>query len=638
MMLENFYFVFLFFSDEMSQKCWIKHRGLVYQTDYEEVKSRYKKNNIALLQNNVAYLFLPTIAPESSKDNPFVVVDLEIWIKCNDEEVILETFDVTDTIATFCHVAKEHLDVTLQGISYSAETKMIDFVNKTTQLTPLCILDIGKCVSFPSSVGEIGLSKDMTFKQLLHTTKCQGFIDNVEVTSSQMSLKLSDFARSRHTIQLFPGFNFNLTSASSLAKTDHGRRRIMDNFEEHHIYENWFAMKIYESEVTEPAKDLAQMVQSILHFENYSKEAKVSDMEVMYTGVLSSAFDVFLHHAHYRCLHQVPIWTTERPDFYMAKEGEEGYLLSWPSLLGHYKISSDDFELAVAESYKYYISMIDKSRDKFPALLMPCCSQKFQLCLCIPYRAKQIVMIKIMEAEVNDSANLAKLFSAMHYGVTHLHPMMFNNLLFVPAPLEGLRLNNYEYMSKHSFRVLRCNGKIYKFYDTDEMIFPNKKIIEGLCSDYLLDMEELCLTTCKRFQMFSYRYMEQSTTKPNSLQYFKNVMQALDTLHEQSVVHSDVRFANLLFLDEDAKIIDFDHANTVGTSYPSNFNFQLPERHPDLLSGKVKKRWTSHDRYSLAFIILRTLKGTLTEKEVSFFEKIQIGYSTAKLCDIFSDT
>ena len=59
-------------------------------------------------------------------------------------------------------------------------------------------------------------------------------------------------------------------------------------------------------------------------------------------------------------------------------------------------------------------------------------------------------------------------------------------------------------------------------------------------------MEELCLTTCKHFQMFSYRYMEQSMMKPNSLQYFKNVMQALDTLHEQSLVHSDVRFANLL--------------------------------------------------------------------------------------------
>ena len=44
-------------------------------------------------------------------------------------------------------------------------------------------------------------------------------------------------------------------------------------------------MKIYESEVTEPAKDLARKVQSILHFENYSKEMKVSDKEEMYTSV-----------------------------------------------------------------------------------------------------------------------------------------------------------------------------------------------------------------------------------------------------------------------------------------------------------------------------------------------------------------
>ena len=112
------------------------------------------------------------------------------------------------------------------------------------------------------------------------------------------------------------------------------------------------------------------------------------------------------------CLHQVAICSTERPDFYMAKEGEEDCLLSWPSLLADYKI--DNFEWAVAETFKYYISMIDKSHDNFPALLMPCCSQKFWLCLCIPNRgAKQIVMIKIMEAEVNDSAN--ELINTNHH-------------------------------------------------------------------------------------------------------------------------------------------------------------------------------------------------------------------------------
>ena len=255
---------------------------------------------------------------------------------------------------------------------------------------------------------------------------------------------------------------------------------------------------------------------------------------------MSSAFDVFLHSAHYRCLHRVAIRTTKQPDFYMAKEGKEDCLLSWPSLLGDYEINSYNFESAVVKSYKYYISMIDKSHDKFPVLLMPCCSKEFQLCLCIPYRANQIVMIKIMKAEVNDSGNLAKLFSAMHYGVTHLHPMMFNNLPFVPTPLEELRFNNYVYMNNNRFRVLRCNGKIHKLYDTEEMMFPNKEIIEGLCSDYLLDMEEVCLTTCKHFRMFSYRYMEQSKTMPDSLQDFKNVMQALDTLHAQSLVYSDV--------------------------------------------------------------------------------------------------
>ena len=70
--------------------------------------------------------------------------------------------------------------------------------------------------------------------------------------------RVFDFARSRQTIQPFPCFNFNLAGASSLARIDHGRRKVMDNFEDRHIYENWFAMKIYESKVTETANDLAR--------------------------------------------------------------------------------------------------------------------------------------------------------------------------------------------------------------------------------------------------------------------------------------------------------------------------------------------------------------------------------------------
>ena len=78
----------------MLQKCWIKYRELVFQADYEEVISKYKKNSIVLLKNDVAYPLLPTIAPESSKDNPLVLLYLEVWITCDDEEVILRTVNL----------------------------------------------------------------------------------------------------------------------------------------------------------------------------------------------------------------------------------------------------------------------------------------------------------------------------------------------------------------------------------------------------------------------------------------------------------------------------------------------------------------------------------------------------------------
>ena len=188
-----------------------------------------------------------------------------------------------------------------------------------------------------------------------------------------------------------------------------------------------------------------------------------------------------------------------------------------------------------------------------------------------------MVIIKIMEAKVKDTGKLAKLFNAMLYSVTTLTIDMFNNLPFAPTPLKGLRITKYYCFNEHTKCVFEANGKNYKFYDTTDLLFPNIEIIKMLGEQYLPEMQVCNLTECQRFRMFSYKFMYNNG--PNSLQSFIPIMKALDDLHHNSIVHSDVQYENLLFLDGDAKLMDFDLADEVGTFYPPTFNEQLRGRH-----------------------------------------------------------
>lgn len=95
---------------------------------------------------------------------------------------------------------------------------------------------------------------------------------------------------------------------------------------------------------------------------------------------------------------------------------------------------------------------------------------------------------------------------------------------------------------------------------------------------------------------------------------FKCIGTALDKLHGNSIVHSDVRPDNMLFLqDGTAKIIDFDLAGEVDTTYPINYNSVLAYRHDDAQPGKPRKK--IHDRYSFLCIVKSAMILTHSQKE-----------------------
>lgn len=107
-----------------------------------------------------------------------------------------------------------------------------------------------------------------------------------------------------------------------------------------------------------------------------------------------------------------------------------------------------------------------------------------------------------------------------------------------------------------------------------------------------------------RFQYMSYRKLN-GTHQPKSAKHFFPIMKALQKIHDRSMVHEDIRMANLVFGEnEDASwIIYFDMASKVGTTYCEEYKSKetIGARHND--ASESKQMCSSHDRYSLAVLM-----------------------------------
>ena len=96
------------------------------------------------------------------------------------------------------------------------------------------------------------------------------------------------------------------------------------------------------------------------------------------------------------------------------------------------------------------------------------------------------------------------------------------------------------------------------------------------------------------------------THHTKSVEHFFPIMKTLQKIHDQKMVHGDVRMANLVFggNEDTSWIIDFDMANREGTSYCPGYKSKsadIPERHED--ARESKPMLPSHDRYSLAVLM-----------------------------------
>ena len=138
---------------------------------------------------------------------------------------------------------------------------------------------------------------------------------------------------------------------------------------------------------------------------------------------------------------------------------------------------------------------------------------------------------------------------------------------------------------------------------------PNVDVIKRILGEnYLCNIKVVKLSEDGHFKCLQYRYISNRDIKKHklSLEDFQPIMEALDKLHHQGYVHSDVRLVNMIFPESGkGKLIDFDLTDKIGTRYPGGYRY-FSERHETAMP--FQPRCIIHDRHSLIYIILHNAK------------------------------
>ena len=153
-----------------------------------------------------------------------------------------------------------------------------------------------------------------------------------------------------------------------------------------------------------------------------------------------------------------------------------------------------------------------------------------------------------MEAQVDDTEKLALFFCKMRLGVKALQPDIFGNKPIAIMPKRDLTFGDEENLSQH--RVFK---HVYKLYGGSMFGSRNVEIIRNLGDGYLGKVELEKITEDGRIKLLSYDYQWVKNDSAVTLECYRPIIDALDTLHSKAIVHSDMRPENMLFLQRGCK-------------------------------------------------------------------------------------
>lgn len=214
--------------------------------------------------------------------------------------------------------------------------------------------------------------------------------------------------------------------------------------------------------------------------------------------------------------------------------------------------------------------------------------------------------VNILDTKIYDMGFLCTLYYGVHTLLAKSKATNSPIECNMPQP-DLTPLKDPLFCKQERISVFQSNDKkqVFKYFDTSlrETLGtqPNLKFITAFSS--LPNPSLTDVTSDGRVQRLSYDYILGHHVVSN-IKQFVPILHTLDKLHQQSLVHSDVRLANMVFSKSEGYLIDFDLVDGKGVQYPWTLQ-RLEERHVDAHAPNVRE--PLHDRYSLGFVIEKYL-------------------------------
>ena len=167
--------------------------------------------------------------------------------------------------------------------------------------------------------------------------------------------------------------------------------------------------------------------------------------------------------------------------------------------------------------------------------------------------------------------------------------------------------------------VIYCKRRdmVMKFYDKDFENSPKEELLKAV------DLPQASLHSLNdRITILECIFIH-GTHYPWNIRQVITLIRKLYNLHSLGFVHGDIRYANVIFMEDNAYILDLDMAALENEPYSDTYNPNLKERHHDACENQPMKK--SHDRYSLHFII--------TKCHLLHLSSVQEGIVQKLICD-----
>ncbi len=328
---------------------------------------------------------------------------------------------------------------------------------------------------------------------------------------------------------------------------------------------------------------------------------KTWDNEYDFTSQINRYLDRFYfddaHVTEGAVLSQYPLQGTRRGDSCIVQYDDYWKIKQPVIATNNSKLNVEELSKAEAESRLYSICALSKSEVKFPFLFsFPLCPNSIEFEMHISVNRK-LQHIDIAKASFNCDDELKRFFIVTYALVRWA--CVNNDRRLSSLPMAVMPRKDIELRDKFDTRnVFLKDSKVYKFFENNSSKQPNKDVMElmGINDVELIKLSE-------EYSLLSYSYLE-GLHEPNFTQQFAVVAHKLKRLHDEGLVHGDVRIGNIIFtaVRDQAYLIDFDYTAKQGEMYPPKYNSSLAERHDG--AKEYYKMEFDHDWFSLIYVML----------------------------------